>query len=197
MLSSSPLPFFFQCQKTKSWHGIVLCNSCVMKLLVMCAIDVEMVCKSLLCYKGLHTLDAFFLVVVFFVKIICLKIFFKWLIGHEYFHRECEYHAVNKQPFYFSDRGRFFPNFRTASKCISQSWWLCGTDFTSVSHNNNINDNSWQAHYLSLSIMRQTNDVNFRDNDLRQHTAKYQQWVGQCKWWVTLTYVVYFWMWQH
>ncbi len=46
---------------------------------------------------------------VFFVRIICTKnFFFKLLIGYEYFHTECEYHAAKKQSFYFLDQDQLF-----------------------------------------------------------------------------------------
>ncbi len=48
------------------------------------------------------------------------------MIGHEYFHTEPKYHIVKKQP-------------------------ALTNPVTSVSHNNNINKNGWQAHYVCLS----------------------------------------------
>lgn len=56
------------------------------------------------------------------------------------FHTECKYQAVKKL---FRDGGHFFfpPNFWTANKHTSQSRWLCGAEFSSVSHDNN---NGWQ-----------------------------------------------------
>ncbi len=102
-------------------------------------------------FKGLHTPDAFFLFVcLFFVRLICTtKIFYELLIGHEYFYTECESHCKNATLLFFGSRW-IFPNIRTVSKRLNQSWWLCRENVMSVSHNNNINIKGWQAYYLCL-----------------------------------------------
>lgn len=62
-----------------------------------------------------------------------------------------------KQPLFVSNQDRFFQRYRTANKLINQSWWLCGTDVTSVSRIKNNNNTSWQAHYLRLAPNDGTN----------------------------------------
>ncbi len=75
------------------------------------------------------------------------KYFYKLLTGHEYFHTEFEYHATKKATLLFFESRSIFPNFHTADKHIYQSQWLCGADITSISHNNNINNNDWYTDY--------------------------------------------------
>lgn len=70
-------------------------------------------------------------------------LFFKLkLIGHVYFHTECEYQAAKKQHLYFRS---IFPNIYVANKCINQS--QCRLDVTSASRNNNISNNGSTSKY--------------------------------------------------
>lgn len=55
------------------------------------------------------------------------KNIFKLPTGPVYFHTECGYHTVKKQPFHIFRSRYFFPR-RYAIQTINQSRWLCGTD---------------------------------------------------------------------
>ncbi len=89
-----------------------------------------------------------------------------------------------------------FQNILTGNKCISQSRWLCRADITSLSHINNINSSGCKliTCVSQHQVLFGKQHANCKDNNLRQHMAEYHWSVGLCKWWVTLPYVVYFWM---
>lgn len=77
---------------------------------------------------------------IFHPKAIILTLFFLLqIICHP---TECDYHAAEKGSHLLVVLRSISPN---------QSWWLCGANITSVSHNKNIDNNGWQTHYLYLS----------------------------------------------
>ncbi len=96
----------------------------------------------------------------FFVQIICMKNRFRTADWAQVFsHRMRISRCKKATPSFFQSKS-IFPNICAVNKRINQSRWLCGVDVTSISHNNSINNDSWQAHYPSLSTKRcLTNDT--------------------------------------
>ncbi len=97
--------------------------------------------------KGRYTPCAIFSARLIRTKIYFFKLLFVLLVNP---HRTRILHGRKANLLFFESRF-FFPNIRPANKHISQSRWLCGADIMSVSSNNNINNNSWQAYLPCLS----------------------------------------------
>lgn len=105
-----------------------------------------------------------------------IKIFFELLFVHETFPHKYANIMLRKSGHFIIQIEQMFQSFRTAIKHMNQQWWVCETDVTA----NSVNNNGWLARYLCLSA---TGSEHEEINKCTQKNSQTFLWIYI---WVTL-----------